>query len=686
MKRRHFNKAERRVIYRTSGGRCQICGIELSFKDKWHADHVVAFSQGGRTIVKNGQVLCPTCNLRKGNREMSETPTWSRPLRKWQQDAFASIVNYFEQSHRRFGYVLSAFPGSGKTTFALRVIHDWVQRSGRRFVIVIVPTSTLVRQFHDDADSLGIRLSKDVNVKKGLRKGIHGVVITYAMLDINRKFFTDLHREYSNNILIVADECHHIAGENIYGETKSWGDSFSRVALEAHSILLMTGTPWRSDKHHIPFVNYQIDEQGKQRLLTNYDYSYENALIDTARANAPHEKIARELMFVMMGGRADFTHGTEDYREELTPNLAQELVSPALRTALNPEIGEWFTNWFRQADQSLLSIRNNKENPYPTAAGLVIAATKWHAERYAEIIEALIGEKPFLVHYEEEDPLEQIRRFKEYPDRTPRWIVSINMISEGVDIPRLAVLFYATIVRQRLYFFQAVGRIIRWDRDKRAAGQQVGRVYVPYVEPLNRYAEDIKKVIEHVIDLRKQDNNSEKESGNKFKLFVPQDSIDAPGDVFITIGDKRIPARFVELADSQPEFFSALGVTREASAVMLMHYWEQGLLKYSEDTGRISFKTSGGPTWEDRIEAIGEGVDQLVREAKQRFFKPDADTPAAFKAIWGYLNKDMGLGPKKTWNEVQAKQAAAEVSRWLEDNMLPYQVNVRYLRIVRYKE
>ncbi|AWZ20546.1 hypothetical protein RTM1035_02370 [Roseovarius sp. TM1035] len=47
-----------------AGNLCQKCGevLDASF----HADHVHAHSRGGATVLKNGQALCATCNLKKG--------------------------------------------------------------------------------------------------------------------------------------------------------------------------------------------------------------------------------------------------------------------------------------------------------------------------------------------------------------------------------------------------------------------------------------------------------------------------------------------------------------------------------------------------------------------------------------------------------------------------------------------
>src|SRR5690606_41886026 len=64
--RRRFNTAARVAMYLASGGRCSNCGTEL--EPGWHGDHITPWSRGGATDSINGQALCPSCNLRKGDK------------------------------------------------------------------------------------------------------------------------------------------------------------------------------------------------------------------------------------------------------------------------------------------------------------------------------------------------------------------------------------------------------------------------------------------------------------------------------------------------------------------------------------------------------------------------------------------------------------------------------------------
>lgn len=61
---RFFSSRQRKILKIRSGGLCQECGCRL--KKSFHADHVLAHSKGGKTILQNGQALCDNCNMVKG--------------------------------------------------------------------------------------------------------------------------------------------------------------------------------------------------------------------------------------------------------------------------------------------------------------------------------------------------------------------------------------------------------------------------------------------------------------------------------------------------------------------------------------------------------------------------------------------------------------------------------------------
>ena len=74
-----------------------------------------------------------------------------------------------------------------------------------------------------------------------------------------------------------------------------------------------------------------------------------------------------------------------------------------------------------------------------------------------------------------------------------RWMVAVRMVSEGVDIPRLAVGVYATSVSTALFFAQAVGRFVRPRQG------EIASVFLPSVPVLLSYAAELEAERDHVL-------------------------------------------------------------------------------------------------------------------------------------------------------------------------------------------
>ena len=84
-----------------------------------------------------------------------------------------------------------------------------------------------------------------------------------------------------------------------------------------------------------------------------------------------------------------------------------------------------------------------------------------------------LGVDPVVVTSDDPTASARIARFAAGTDP---WLVAVRMVSEGVDIPRLAVGVYATTTTTELFFRQAVGRFVRW---RRGARRQQAFLYIP---------------------------------------------------------------------------------------------------------------------------------------------------------------------------------------------------------------
>ena len=388
-------------------------------------------------------------------------------LRAWQQEA---LDRYFEHEHRDF--LVSATPGAGKTTFALRLASELLKRRVVDRVTVVAPTEHLKTQWADAAHRAGIRLDPRFSNRHGREsRQYHGVVVTYAQIAVRAA----LHRELteSKRTLVILDEVHH------GGDALSWGDAIREAFDGATRRLSLTGTPFRSDTAAIPFVQYLRNEKGVRLSQTDYAYGYGRALRDG---------VVRPVIFLSYAGSMRWrTRQGEELEATLGQPDTTDVTAQAWRTALDPD-GDWITAVLAAADRRLTEVRQ----AVPDAGGLVIATDQATARAYATILTGLTGHAPVVVLSDESEASERIQLFAE---GTQRWMVAVRMVSEGVDVPRLSVGVYATSAATPLYFAQAIGRFVRARRRGELAS-----IFVPSVPILLALASELERERDHALD------------------------------------------------------------------------------------------------------------------------------------------------------------------------------------------
>ena len=406
-------------------------------------------------------------------------------LRAWQAEA---IDTYFESEPRDF--LAAATPGAGKTTFALRLAAELLSRRTVDRVTVVAPTEHLKKQWAEAAHRAGIRLDPEFSNRAGaVGRHYHGVVVTYAQVAMRASLHQDL--TASSRTLVILDEVHH------GGDALSWGDAIREAFSPAVRRLSLTGTPFRSDTAPIPFVTYLPDREGIRTSVTDYDYGYGRALADG---------VVRPVIFMVYAGHMRWRTSTGDEMEaRLGEGNTKDITSQAWRTALDPS-GEWIPSVLRAADRRLTEVRHG----IPDAGGLIIATDHFAAKAYATILESITGETATLVL---SDDAEASAKIDSFANGTSRWLVAVRMVSEGVDVPRLAVGVYATSASTPLFFAQAIGRFVRARRRGETAS-----VFLPNVPQLMTLAAELERARDHALD-RRQDPNADGD------LWNPEDAM-----------------------------------------------------------------------------------------------------------------------------------------------------------------
>jgi superfamily II DNA or RNA helicase len=393
-------------------------------------------------------------------------------LRAWQSEA---IGRYVEAGPR--DYLTVATPGAGKTTFALTIAAELLGRRIVDRVTVVAPTEHLKTQWAEAAARVGIPIDPSYSGGKGrTSKDFVGIAVTYAGVAANPL----AHRVRTERFktLVVLDEIHHA------GDALSWGEAVREAFEPARRRLALTGTPFRSDVNPIPFVTYAPDAEGIPRSVADFTYGYGHALRD---------HVVRPVLFWAYGGDLQWrTRAGDEVSARLGEPLTKDLAAQALRTALDPG-GSWVGAVMEAADRRLSEVRRG----VPDAGGLVIASDQDSAREYAAVLARIAGEKPTVVLSDERAASKKIAKFSEGNNR---WMVAVRMVSEGVDVPRLAVGVYATTTSTPLFFAQAVGRFVR----ARTRGETAS-IFLPSHPSLLGYAAELELERDHVLGRRISD-------------------------------------------------------------------------------------------------------------------------------------------------------------------------------------
>jgi superfamily II DNA or RNA helicase len=389
-------------------------------------------------------------------------------LRGWQRRA---LVKYLTAKPRDFLAV--ATPGAGKTTFALRIVAELLAEGTVEAVTIVVPTEHLKIQWAQAAARQGIALDpKFSNSNAQTSSEYHGVVVTYAQVASH----PSRHRVRTENrkTLVVFDEIHH------GGDAKSWGEAIREAFDDATRRLALTGTPFRSDDSAIPFVTYEPDPSNAHLMVSKADhtYGYSDALADG---------VVRPVIFMAYSGEARWRDSAgEEHAARLGEPLTAEQTARAWKTALNPA-GEWMPAVIAAADTRLRGLREH----VPDAGGMIIASDQTAARAYADLLVKITGEAPTVVLSDDKGASDRISQFAA---GTSRWLVAVRMVSEGVDVPRLAVGVYATSASTPLFFAQAIGRFVRSRRPGETAS-----IFLPSVPNLLMLASEMEAQRNHIL-------------------------------------------------------------------------------------------------------------------------------------------------------------------------------------------
>ena len=539
-------------------------------------------------------------------------------LRAWQT---AALEQYFADNPKDFLTV--ATPGAGKTTFALTVASELLSRRVVDRVTVVAPTEHLKTQWAEAAARAGIPIDPTYSGRKGKTSQDYvGVAVTYAGVAVNPL----AHRIRTERFktLVILDEVHHA------GDALSWGEAVREAFDPAKRRLALTGTPFRSDINPIPFVSYAPDSDGDPKSVADFTYGYAHALAD---------HVVRPVLFMAYSGEMQWrTRAGDEIEARLGEPLTKDLTAQALRTALDPD-GSWMPSVLAAADRRLSEVRRH----VPDAGGMVIASDQDSARAYAALLATISDEKPTLVLSDEKTASKRIAKFSEDESR---WMVAVRMVSEGVDIPRLAVGVYATRTATPLFFAQAVGRFVRARRRGETAS-----VFLPSVPNLLGFASEMEVQRDHVLrrkvrnegdifaaeeDLLNDAQASERASGEEALLPFAALGSQATFDRVLYDGGEFGHAGEVQVgSDEEMDFLGIPGLLEADQVRDLLHHRQSERAKKQRGARSPEQEIVRDVTTHEALATMRRVLNGLVAAWNHRTGQPHGVTHAALRRECG---------------------------------------------------
>lgn len=377
----------------------------------------------------------------------------SLKLRKWQEEAIIEIGRKLKSEDTTA--IINACPAAGKTIMAVIAakVHfpDWE-------IIVVSPSVEIQENW---ANKFNIHGSLDIDYKYSFKYGFHsdyqGVSITYQSLNLKNTEF--LSRQVNEKTLIIADEVHHM------GDQKTWGDNFKIMAECAGFVLLLTGTPFRSDRARIPFCEYIPTPEGF-KIVTDYDRT------------AAEELKENNICPIEFNPTGIIHNGVDiDVLQEDSTGNAH------LREVLR-NTDYLYEHMYRPAQKILLEKREGSN-----AGGLFVCIDIETANKMGELISNSIV-------VTSDDP-QSNKKIKTFRDSQIEWIIAVKMVAEGVDIDRLRVGVYATNHRTKLILDQITNRVTRNPEDWHDFANWWMPKHITLMDYMTNYTNAVKHIIKN---------------------------------------------------------------------------------------------------------------------------------------------------------------------------------------------
>jgi superfamily II DNA or RNA helicase len=386
-------------------------------------------------------------------------------LRQWQAECINLALTQYLNGTSHF--LALATPGAGKTLMASELADQLLKNNMVDLIICFSPSSIVSQDF---SESLQLKTQERFDGLIGAR----GRSLTYQNLQYLDVNFWQLFERY--RVFVIFDEIHHCAGSNI-DNANAWGEQIIlNIQNKAKFTLALTGTPWRSDAAPIVLSNYM---HPSNKISCDYVYGLSEAITDDV-CRVPQ-------IIAIDNNNISVVDDDETKTFSSFKSLLMESVVPYQEIIENEAVIKYVIS---SAQKKLSSIRIKNLD----AAGLIVASSVEHARQISTLMKACFNEDSVVVTYRESEPTSIIQQFRH---AQTKWIISVGMISEGTNIPRLQICCHLTNIKTEMHFRQILGRILRMTSSK----NQEAIMYMPAEPKLLEYAYRVKQDVPFEADV-----------------------------------------------------------------------------------------------------------------------------------------------------------------------------------------
>lgn len=563
-----------------------------------------------------------------------------KPLtpRKWQ----AEFVERFEKKLKLhttqnggqgcLSFTVNAAPGVGKTDGTLMTARRMMDTGQCDFVIIISPRGLIATGWADKARAknrhrmnlhYGLMLPSWTDTPHGISMTIHALVTStpYWIAAIQ-----DRERTARNRIKVglIIDEIHHYAelmrssGED---ELRAWARALTSLkdAIKPLWQINLSGTLFRSRKsERVSGVEYKPVDANDEEFVVVADMQY-------TMAEGIRDRVIRPVRFRITDGKSTWeeTSGVKvsKFSEKLDAKGRSRRLSSALHSFGQRSIAR------RMLEIGKEELKRCRAGTTPNAAGHAIAKDVKHAKDVAKVLEDLTGRKPLLVTSQEEgDCADKVKEFAKSDDQ---WIVSVDMVSEGVDIPRMRVQVYLSNKLTEYYLRQAWARV---QRQIDSGRDETAVVILPNDARIVEVAQRFEREVEQGC-VRPEEGGGGGGGGEGFDAWTPIDS-SAEGESFLYQGeflDPDIVAAYASQAED-------LNIDPSALAARMTRDMSPEELEVTKAKGRAMAKESPAVDMVKRRLELRGSVSRSIKHLTHIRFRAtygrNADTRGSDRALY----------------------------------------------------